>query len=224
MRSRKHTAWRKNRKFSDVHGGRTYPKVPDRIFNRAHSLSPPGPHQTTPILIEDNPSRDYFFPMTGRESVEVLRALPKRDHAGVTHVWLRRPGGADRRKGIPLAEFICGGGVRVIVMYPWRRDLRICFGRGKPTGKASQEYARFGAPPFRERGWWYVEFSMSELRRFWVHVLYHEVGHHVDWYGRHFSKANRLQVEEFADQYAMRFTKTGTYELNRLNNVALPSD
>lgn len=65
---------------------------------------------------------------------------------------------------------------------------------------------------------------MSELRRFWVHVLYHEVGHHVDWYGRHFSKANRLQVEEFADQYAMRFTKTGTYELNRLNNVALPSD
>lgn len=139
MRSRKHTAWRKNRKFSDVHGGRTYPKVPDRIFNRAHSLSPPGPHQTTPILIEDNPSRDYFFPMTGRESVEVLRALPKRDHAGVTHVWLRRPGGADRRKGIPLAEFICGGGVRVIVMYPWRRDLRICFGRGKPTGKASQE-------------------------------------------------------------------------------------
>ena len=47
--------------------------------------------------------------------------------------------------------------------------------------------------------------------------LYHEVGHHVDWFGRHWSKANKRQAEEYADQYAMKFTKTGTYVLNRMN-------
>lgn len=218
MRSRKHTAWRKNRKFGDVHGGRTGPKLTDRIFHRAHSLSPPGPHQSTPILIEDNPSGDYFFPLSGCECVEALRALPQHDHVGITHLWLRRSGSKDRREGL-LGEFICGSGVRLIVMYPWRGDMRLCLGREKPTGRVSKEYGRFGAPPFRERGWWYVKFSMPELRRYWVHILYHEVGHHVDWYGRHWSKANRRQVEEFADQYAMSFTKTGTNVLNRLEQA-----
>ena len=219
MRSRKHTAYRKNRKFGDVHGGRSRPKITDGIFNRAHSFSPPGPHQSTPILIEDNPSRDYFFPLSGRECVEALRALPNNDHAGVTHLWLRRPGATDRREGLPLAEFICGSGVRLIVMYPWRVDKRLCLGRRKPTGKTSNHYARFGASPFRERGWWFVEFSAFELRRFWVQILYHEVGHHVDWFRRHWSMANGRQVEEFADQYAISFTKTGTNVIHRLNKT-----
>ncbi len=65
---------------------------------------------------------------------------------------------------------------------------------------------------------------MSELRRYWIHILYHEVGHHVDWYGRHWSKANLREVEEFADQYAMSFTKTGAYVLNRLNKASCPSE
>jgi len=165
MRSKKHTAWRKNRKFGDVHGGRTHPKITDGIFNRAHSLSPPGPDQQTPILIEDNPSRDYFFPLTGEECI---KALPKRDQVGVTHLWLRRPGATDRREGLPLAQFICGSGVRLIVMFPWRKDMRLCLGRRRPAGILSKECAGFGTPAFRDREWWYVEFSMRDLRRYWI--------------------------------------------------------
>ena len=217
MRNRKHTAWKKNRKLGDVYGGRKHPKITDRIFHCAHSLSPPGPHQETPILIQDNPSSDYFFPHTAEECRDAIAALPKRDHSGVTHLWLRRPSATDRRRGLPLAEFICGRGVRLITMYPWRKDMRLCLGRNKPPGKVANEYTRFGAPPFKQGGWWYVEFAMADLRRFWVHVLYHEVGHHVDWYDRHWSKANTKKQEEFADQYAMNFTKTGTHVLNRLN-------
>jgi hypothetical protein len=56
MLSRKQTAWKKSRKLGDVHGGRTAPKITDKIFNRAHSLQRPAPRQATPILIEDNPS------------------------------------------------------------------------------------------------------------------------------------------------------------------------
>jgi hypothetical protein len=39
--SRKETAWKKNRKFGDVKGGRTFPKITNRIFNRQHSLQKP---------------------------------------------------------------------------------------------------------------------------------------------------------------------------------------
>ena len=79
MRHRKETAWRKNRKLGDVYGGRTWPKIADRIFNKAHSLAPPGPDQETPILIEDNPSRDYFFPLTGAETIEAVRSAVREE-------------------------------------------------------------------------------------------------------------------------------------------------
>lgn len=38
------------------------------------------------------------------------------------------------------------------------------------------------------------------------HLFYHEVGHHVDRYFRHWSKANHSVIEEVANQYA--FSKT----------------
>ncbi len=41
MQTRKHTAWKKNRKFGDVMGGRQRPKLADNIFNRQHSLTAP---------------------------------------------------------------------------------------------------------------------------------------------------------------------------------------
>jgi len=37
-------------------------------------------------------------------------------------------------------------------------------------------------------------------------ALFHEIGHHLDWYARHWSKANSSILEEAADQYA--FSKT----------------
>lgn len=105
-------------------------------------------------------------------------------------------------------------------MYPWAEDRRVCLGRDKPTGRMVKEYTRFGAMPFRSKGWWYAEFSPEELRRFNVHVLYHELGHHVDWYYRHWSKANRRVTEEAAEQYAMGYSKTGAEVLQRMDQKA----
>ncbi len=212
--NRKETAWRKNRKFGDVHGGRGAPKLADNTFSRAHSLSPPDPHQELPILMVDNPSSDYLFPLDGEECLRALESLPPDHREGITHLWLRRSTASTRRRGQPLAEFICGRGVRLITMYAWPKDLRLCLGRDKPTGKVANEYGRFDAAPFRERGWWYVQFEMPGLRRFWTEILFHEVGHHVDWYQRHWSKANRKQAEEYADQYAMVRSKHGTFVLD----------
>lgn len=74
--------YRKSRKFGDIYGGRVRPRVPDNIFRRAHSLNPPGPLDQTPILIEDNPSRNFFFPLSAEESLEAVNALPKKVRRG----------------------------------------------------------------------------------------------------------------------------------------------
>ncbi|PIF45258.1 hypothetical protein CLU96_2259 [Chryseobacterium sp. 52] len=62
--NRKETAWKKNRKFGDIHGGRTKLKYTDGIFKRLHSLLPPTAEQETPIFIIENTSRDFYFPVT----------------------------------------------------------------------------------------------------------------------------------------------------------------
>ena len=219
MRSKKHTAWRRNRKFGDVHGGRSHPKIANRIFNRAHSLRPPAAGQATPIVIEDNPSRNYFFPAGAAECIEALKALPAADRDGLTHLWLRRPSGVDRRGGLPIAEFICGSGVRVIILYPWPIHMRLCLGRGRPHGKVIKTFSRFGAEPFKRRGWWYVQFTEEALQRYCIHVLYHEVGHHVDWFQRAWTAANVAVSEEAAEQYAVRFMKTGAEVLSRMDGA-----
>ena len=217
MRGRKHTAWRKNRKFGDVHGGRVKPKIKGGILRPLHSLRPPGPGRETPIQLVDKPPPDHFFPLTVAECLEVIAELPKRDQEGLTHLWLRRPRGQAARKGCwPLAQFICGSGVRLVAIYPWHEDRRLYFGRKKPRGKRIEEYLRFGASLVCERGWWCVEFGPAELRRYCIHLLYHEMGHHVDQHRGRWSCANRKQTEEVADQYAVGFLKTGAHVFHRI--------
>ena len=118
-----HTPWKKSRKFGDIYGGRKHLRLNDNIFSRAHSLKRPNPNDELPTLMEDNPSRDYFFPISVEETKEALLALPKNDYEGITHIWLRRFNKSEFQKGrLPLAEFICGNGVRVIVYYPKSLD------------------------------------------------------------------------------------------------------
>ena len=177
----------------------------DNIFARAHSLHRPSPDQALPILLQDNASRDFFFPATVQEFAAALANLPADHRDGITHLWLRRMPTKPRDR-TPLAEFICGSGVRVIVIYPWRVDGRRSLGRTKPSRQVVAQYLRFDATVTHAQGQWWVGFTAHALKRFYLeHLLCHEVGHHVDWYARRWSKANARQVEEFADQYAVQW-------------------
>jgi hypothetical protein len=128
--NQKQTAWKKSHTFGDIFGGRMSRKIPDRIVRRAHSLRPPSPQDETPLLIVDNPSRDFYFPLTPNEIRHELSHLPKCDWSEITHIWLRRFKKAEYAAAeLPLAEFICGSGVRLIVLYPWPYDLRMPLGK-----------------------------------------------------------------------------------------------
>lgn len=219
--NRKQTAWKKSRKFGDIYGGRVRLRLSDNIFQRAHSLKKPAPDDPLPILIEDNPSRDFFFPVTVHEVYEAMKALPEEDYAGITHLWLRRIKKSDYEKGnMPLAEFICGSGIRAIILYPWPKNMLQYLGSQKPSRRKIIEYGKYGVVPVNDGKNWVMKWQTEQLRKFYInHLLYHEVGHHIDWYFRHWSKANSKQQEEFADQYAMQKTATETYVLDRLSGT-----
>lgn len=208
MHGRKETAWKKSRKFGDVKGGRTRPKLADDIFARTHSLQRPSAGDRLPIFISDNPSRDFFFPISPEEVHLELNQLPKEDWAEITHIWFRRFKKTEyERFELPLAEFCCGSGVRVITLYPWPQNLEWNHGPKQPTASLRKVLGRYGTEPAFRSGEWISEWTEPKLKRFYIeHLLFHEIGHHVDWYHRHWSKANHRKLEEAANQYA--FGKT----------------
>ncbi len=205
---RRHTAWKKSRKFGDVKGGRAWPKIADGILRRVHSLEAPSASDELPIVIEDNPSRDFFFPLSAVEVLAELQRLPKKDVTGITHIWLRRFKKSDYERGeMPLASFMAGGGVKAIVLYPWPVDLTLSLGRRKPTERTLRMYEPYSDRLVQTRRGWQLEFTESGLKDLYTELLlYHEIGHHVDWYQRRWSKANRRNLEEFADRYAYERT------------------
>ncbi len=81
MRNRKETAWKKNRKFGDVYGGRMAPKIADKIFNRAHRIE-----------------HDHILRAAQRPTLPLVlsRWMPRRsapDWYSVARVWFERHGG-----------------------------------------------------------------------------------------------------------------------------------
>ena len=209
MVSRKHTAWKKSRKFGDVYGGRVRPRLVDNIFNRQHSLHAPGPQDDLPIRMTDNPSRDFFFPVTADEAVECLRRLPRKHHEGITHLWLRRVRKKDYDEDHPFANYICGSSVQLIVLYPWPTDMLLRFpGPRKPTPKMLRTYKQWCTDLVKRDGQWCLKWTREALRSFYLEdLLLHEVGHHIDYYRRWWTDANSKQQEDFAENYAVIWSR-----------------
>ena len=197
MQSRKDTAWKKSRKFGDVKGGRMRPKLADNIFTRAHSLQRPSGGDELPIFITDNPSRDYFFPIGVDDVRRELAHLPQKDWREITHIWFRRFKKTEYEADeLPLAEFSCGRGVRLITLYPWPRSLAWHHGDKKPPAAMYRVIDRYGAELAFRRGEWVSRWEDLGLRNFYIeHLLFHEIGHHVDWYSCDWRKANHRILE-----------------------------
>ena len=213
------TPWKKSRTYGDFYGGRERLKLSDNIFKRAHSLQRPGPDDVLPILMEDNPSRDFFFPLSGAEVLEGLRALPEDDCEGITHVWLKRVKKSDFIDGSqPLAWFICGSGVRLITLFAWPTDLTLHYGAKRPSNRSINEAKRYGATVEKNGKNWVCRWELEAAREFFLKgILYHEVGHHIDWCFRHMSAANGRKAEDFADQYAMAKTVVATHVISKID-------
>lgn len=214
------TPWKKSRTFGDIYGGRGRRKLSDNIFSRCHSLERPSPHDQLPLLIEDNPSRDFYFPYDGQQALAVLKSLPKRDYTGITHVWLRRVRKSDFIDGkYPYANFISGRGVELVTLYAWPTNNTIIHGSRRPSNKVVNEIERAGGVIKKQSREWTSQWTEDAAKRFFIDSIFHEVGHHIDGYRRYFSQANRKEMEEFAEQYAFAKSATASHVFNRLKNL-----
>jgi hypothetical protein len=205
--SRKETAWKKNRKFGDVKGGRTFPKITNRIFNRQHSLQKPNENDELPIFFKDNPSKDFYFPIEETEVLERINQLPIEHRENITHIWLKKVDKEDYQKGDSLqGMFICGSGVNLIVLSAFPKNLKMIFGAQKPLKKELNLYSnwcrnlRFD----EKKNVWYLKWEVEKVRDYYLNfLLLHELGHFVESvYQSFWSKANERKSENFADNFA----------------------
>ncbi len=213
MRSRKETAWKKSRKFGDVKGGRRWPKLTDNIFNRQHDFLPPTEDQETPIFMVDNPSRDFFFPVTIEEIKTTLRQLPQEHTEGLTHIWLRKFRKTDFVKGNTLQGcFICGSKVNLIILYPFPMDLKMNFGHKKPSQKKLKEYAPYTTDLQHDKSGWHLKWTEDKVKKYYLeNLLLHEIGHHLEsYYQRFWSVTHKTKAENFANNYAVYWSNRMT--------------
>lgn len=210
--------WRKNRRFGDIHGGRTHLRFSDNIVARLHSFRKPSESDELPILIEDNPSRNFFHPISAAEAHEAISQLPNGDGEGITHIWCRRLKLSEERcEERNLAEFICGSGVRLVVLYAWPKNMEMIW-KSKPRQKLISEFNRLGISMRKNNSGYHIKPTLEQLRRFYIQtLLFHEIGHHVDRYYRRMSQANSKEVEEFAAQYAIQMTNVATQVLEHFD-------
>jgi len=107
---------------------------------------------------------------------------------------------------LPLVEFICGSGVRVIILYPWHKSMKFSWSK-KLDAKRIKAFSSCGIELKRNASNFYVKPTMQQLQNYYIRVLlFSAIGCHVDWYNRHWSKANRKSSNDFVHQYAMQMT------------------
>lgn len=203
--SRKETAWKKSRKFGDVKGGRMRPKLTDNIFNRQHNLVAPKDKDETPIFIKDNPSRDFYFPVTIEEIKEFINKLPNEQTERITHIWLRKMTNKEYEKENSVQGcFICGSGVNLIVLHPFPIDMIMKFGKKKPANKILKWYSKFEPELNETNEGWQLKWTYEKIKKYYLEgLLLHEIGHQIDSiYKRYWSKSYKQRAEYFADNYA----------------------
>ena len=175
--SRKQTAWKKSRTFGDVKGGRRWPKLKDNIVKRKHSLLKPSEFDELPIYMVENPSKDFYFPITIDDIKNVLAQLPPEHVEGLTHIWLRKTNKKEKYQGV----YTVGSGVRLITLYPFPKSNQLILGKERPTHKLLTE---------------------ESARRYYLErLLLHEIGHYVNETLVR-NKAARYKSENSADNYA----------------------
>ncbi len=203
MQSRKHTAWKKNRKLGDVMGGRKRPKLTDNIFNRLHNLPKPVAGEETPIYITDNTSRDFYFPVTVEEIKAILSKLPREDTMSITHIWLRKiKKTAYMEGGIIQGCFVQGSGVSLVILYPFPTNNKMWMGAKKPDHKNLNQYKKYNAQLITGDDGYWLQWDAATIKQYYLNnLLLFQIGSAVDsYYKRWWSKAKRNT--NFSDGYA----------------------
>jgi len=163
-----HTPWKKSRSYGDNYGGATRHREEDNIHARLHSLHSPSEFDDLPIMQVDNPSRDWFHPLSADQIRYALKALPYDEGDDITHVWLRRRANPLRNTQRGVADGIWGSGVSLITLYPAQRSLIRDHGVQKPCEECQRIYRKYNANLRRNGRNWQTVWALPNLRMYYL--------------------------------------------------------
>ena len=161
-----YNAIRRSKKIGLTQGGRVKDGRPREKWSRAFAqstwekLSSQGPIWR---IIRENPSRDYFHPVTGTEVKAVLRRLPGDLTAPIRAVVLRRLPEIDERLGIDARlEHRC------VILNSFPRDALMRFAH-RPSAAEIRHYQPWCSNEWREcEGEWTLSWDREELKRYYA--------------------------------------------------------
>jgi hypothetical protein len=202
MSQSKQARWQKNTELNEVFSSRAHVESADKIFDRVRGIQMPRKSDVTPLFMEDQPSKDAYFPASVTEITEVLGKIPKTDTAGITHIWLRRAKASEFRSGrIPFAEYVTRDDIHLIVLYPWPENMIFPLTK-KPADAVLTRYKKWAPEPFSHKGKWNLKWNATTVQDFYLHeLLVREIGHHVDFQQKNWSKQNGMPVQYATQRY-----------------------
>jgi hypothetical protein len=142
-------------------------------------------------FVIDKLPEGYIFPCSIAEIRKSLMEIPTEHLSGIKRIRLsgQKVTNAD-------ASYIDG----TINIYAIPRDLKFIFTE-KPPESLLKEYSRFGARWEVLGENWYCYWRLDSFKKYILeHVLFHELGHHIDDF---LSLRRSFGKEKFAERYAL---------------------
>lgn len=163
------------------------------------------------IVIEENPSRDFFHPVTEGEIRKTLDRMPNKLTEHLRAVVMPRLTVADKRRGVEAKRrYSC------IILNPFPNSLRLFWSTIPPKKKAVQHYEPWNARWEEDGDGWYQAWDLDDLKTYYLfHLLLHELGHiNQPWFN------SLMRREEFAEDFALTWAR----KLNVLRREKEPID
>ena len=196
-KSNKKTAWKKNRRFGDIMGGRSRVKLKDGIVKRLHSLPVPANSDELPIFIVENTSRYYYFPISVDDVENELLNYSDEEISCITHIWLRKHNPKDKIQGYCVK----GSGVCAVVIYPLAIDRKIRLGKERPSPRVMKWYKGYADVRMDKDGW-VAKFTEDSAHRYYLErLLPHEIAHCIA-YNKGTMRHSAYRYENYADNFA----------------------
>ena len=169
--------WHKSRIY-----GSDPDEAPDKVFDRVNLLMPVKPSDVLPLIVEDVPSKDAFFPVEPAELTELILKAIKPEARELTHIWYRRPKPSEFRGGrVPFTEYIYANGICLIVFYPWPETLIFPLTK-KPTDAILNRYRKWSPKVSSHKGKWQLQWNLDSVRDFYLNdLLKNLLGLHFDF-------------------------------------------
>lgn len=151
-------------------------------------------------VLRENPSRDYFHPVTEEEIREVLARLPAALTEGLKAVVLSRLSKDDEKRGVEARiRFQC------VILLAFPKSMQMIWKGFTAPDRALSHYQPWCSNWSENEGNTVLTWSRDELRRYYLfHLLLHEIGHH-NQPTFHSLKRREAFAENFALEWARRW-------------------